>query len=344
MRMETPEVSERHQQLEIAQMRKASFRHEARLQDKKVEDLAVFQALPPRAWIDVIDPTLRKIEERDRPIYATLASNLYRTAIETEEVEYWQGKDIDGVQRASNLSSLAAQLKSDGASMTTTREPFVAFGKAFHMDFEQYLADRNRYSGALENFLDMRALRKMTEEQDAICLDGDADSTTKDGTKAATGLRNSPGVTSTTPSGNLSTGGGTVWVNSMIKMRQEFIKKNISIGNMSTNRITLFCNDEDYNELSKDYSTQYIQTAEQRLMAVGGFAAIVPAENINRNEFIGVINRPEYIRIVEALPLTFLMKTRMDPHERFEMQYRKKMSVVVGRDINNVTGVVRMSS
>ena len=337
----TPQVNEEAHRLGVAEMRKKGLRAMAAAEGCAVTDLKIYDALPPREWIDV-DPTLRKIEEDAAPIYATLRRNTYRVPIETEEVEYWQGKDLDGAQSASNLSALASALKSDGGSQALVREPLTAIGKAWHLDFEQMLSDRNKRAGMLESFMDMRAMRKMTEKEDEVMLDGDSNATTKDGTKALTGLRNSTGVFATTPDGNLSTGGGSAWINSLIKMRQTFISNNVQL--TPGRRITVFVNDEDWNELAKDYSTQYIQTIEDRLMSVGGFAEFVQCGNINRNEMIGVINTSEYVRVVEALPTTMLAIQRLDVHERFEMQYRKKFGLCVLRDINNKTGVCRMTS
>ena len=337
----TPQGSESKQDQFIKDLRMAFYANEATISGKDATETKIFDALPPRSWIG-IDPRLRDIERDSAPIFETLSKNSRTIDINYEEIEYWMSKDVEGVTRRKSLSDLVGNVPKVGASQTAAREPMVALGAGWKMSFEQFNLDRSKNTGQLDMMTNRHVLRQITEDKDKIALGGDATITTKDGSKAMTGLRNSTGVIADTPAGNLSTGGGTAWVNTLIKARQLFIHNDIPLG--ANRRITVLCNDEDFNELAKDYSTQYIQTAEQRLMSVGGFESFVPAGNINRNEMICVINTPEFISVPEGLKTTMIPLFRKDIHQDFEFEYRCKFGIVVHRNVNNQTGVLRLTS
>lgn len=200
--------------------------------------------------------------------------------------------------------------KTDQAVIDYVGTPLPIIDSSFSFGWRQMESARTE-GFTLDSASRNNSVRKMAEKMEDLVINGD---TTIDvGGSKIYGLRTAPNRVTGTHGLTLATATGAQWVTAIANVIKGLQAKNFYTP------VTFYINYSDWFTASyQDYVAAAPQnTILQRLMAIPGVAAIVPASKVPTNEILAVCKRRDVVEILNGMPLTVRPIQRLRPEDDY---------------------------
>ncbi|MNQ15149.1 Encapsulating protein for peroxidase [compost metagenome] len=252
------------------------------------------------------------------------------------------GKQVHFYQKISDSSEV--NISMDGRGKAKTDQPLVDYvgtpipiiDSSFSFGWRQMAAMQSE-GQSLDPAARNNAMRKVAEKLEDMVINGDAKIDV--GGAKIYGLRTLPARNTGTHGLDLNGATGAQWV----EVIKDVIEK-MHADNFYT-PVTIYLNYADWFYAS---ATDYVAAAPQntilqRIMAIPGVAAVVPASRVPVNDVLGVCKRSDVVQILTELPMTVRPFTRLRPEDDYVFNVMAAAAPEIKSDYNGQCGVTHLS-
>lgn len=252
------------------------------------------------------------------------------------------GKLVHHYQTISDSSEV--NISMDGRGKAKTDQPLVNYvgtpipiiDSTFSFGWRQ-MASMQSEGVSLDPAARNNAMRKVAEKLEDLVINGDAKIDV--GGAKIYGLRTLPNRNTGTTALDLNGATGAQWV----EVIKDVIEK-LHADNFYT-PVTIYLNYADWFYAS---ATDYVAAAPQntilqRIMAIPGVAAIVPASKVPVNEVLGICKRSDVVQILTEMPMTVRPIMRLRPEDDYVFNVMAAVSPEFKSDFNNQCGIVQLT-
>lgn len=252
------------------------------------------------------------------------------------------GDQVHFYQKISDSSEV--NISMDGRGKAKTDQPLVDYvgtpipiiDSSFSFGWRQMAAMQSK-GQSLDPAARNNAMRKVAEKMEDLIINGE--SKIDVGGAKIYGLRNLPARNTGTTALDLNGATGAQWV----EVIKDVIEKMHADNFYSP--VTIYLNYADWFYAS---ATDYVAAAPQntilqRIMAIPGVAAIVPASRVPVNEVLGVCKRSDVVQILTEMPMTVRPFTRLRPEDDYVFNVMAAVSPQLKSDFNGQCGIVQLT-
>lgn len=252
------------------------------------------------------------------------------------------GKQVHFYQKISDSSEV--NISMDGRGKAKTDQPLVDYvgtpvpiiDSSFSFGWRQMAAMQSE-GQSLDPAARNNATRKVAEKLEDLVINGDARIDV--GGAKIYGLRTLPARNTGTHALDLNGATGAQWV----EVIKDVIEKMHADNFYSP--VTIYLNYADWFYAS---ATDYVAAAPQntilqRIMAIPGVAAVVPASKVPVNDVLGVCKRSDVVQILTELPMAVRPITRLRPEDDYVFNVMAAVTPILKSDYAGQCGITHLT-
>lgn len=252
------------------------------------------------------------------------------------------GKQVHFYQTISDSSEV--NISMDGRGKAKTDQPLVNYvgtpipiiDSTFSFGWRQMAAMQSE-GQSLDPAARNNAMRRVAEKMEDLVLNGDTKIDV--GGAKIYGLRTLPGRNTGTTALDLNGATGAQWV----EVIKDVIEK-LHADNYYT-PVTIYLNYGDWFYAS---ATDYVAAAPQntilqRIMAIPGVAAVVPASKVPANEVLGICKRSDVVQILTEMPMAVRPIMRLRPEDDYVFNVMAAVAPEFKVDYAGQCGIVQLT-
>lgn len=250
------------------------------------------------------------------------------------------GKLLHYFQRVSDSSEVNISLdgrskaRNDQPEFDYVGTPLPIIDAQFGFGWRQMLAAQTE-GVSLDSCARINATRKVAEKLEDIVLNGDS-AIVVDGAQLY-GLRNHPKRATRSTGSTLASTTGANWVTEIVACVKALQAKNFYAPP------TIYLNYGDWyyatvTEYTAGYPKKIIDVVREC-----GIANIVPSSKVPANNIIGVVKSPEYIQLLNGMPMMTRAQARHNPEDDYNFVVMAAAALEIKYDVNDQCGVVHSS-